>query len=108
MEQYYNYTAKENEAILQQIVILSDKLETRIVELEEAREDAPDSNANEPVPASPLADIIVTEQWIENEVKSVREKHSIYATNQLHSCPPLWHRFGLIRYRHPHLMSSPH
>jgi len=35
MEQYYNYTAKENQAILQQIVILSDKLEARLVELEQ-------------------------------------------------------------------------
>lgn len=35
MQQYYNYTAQENQAILQQIVILSDRLEARIVELEE-------------------------------------------------------------------------
>lgn len=35
MQQYYNYTAQENQAILQQIVILSDRLEARIVELEQ-------------------------------------------------------------------------
>lgn len=35
MAVYYNYTAKENQAILQQIVILSDRLESRIFQLED-------------------------------------------------------------------------